>query len=69
LGEVVRDGPLAEPARRFAELTADHAQHTAVIRLAGLVHELSRRDDRTQQLALEILTSVTQYLVARERLG
>jgi GAF domain-containing protein len=69
LADAVRDGPLAESARRFAEVAAGRTQHAPAIRLAGLVHELSRRDDGAQQLALEVMTSLTRYVASREHLG
>jgi len=69
LGEAVRDGPLAESARRFAELTAARAQHAPAIHLAGLIRDLSRRGEETQQLAIDVLTSVTRYVAARDRIS
>jgi len=66
LGEVVQDGPLAEPARRFADLMAAEVGHADAMRLAGLLRELTRRGEEAQQLALEVLTAVTRYAAARE---
>ena len=68
LGETVRDGQLAEAGRQFAELTAVRAEHAPAIHLAGLLRDLSRRGEETQQLAIDILTSVTRYVGARDRL-
>jgi GAF domain-containing protein len=68
LVETVQGGPLTDPARRFAELTADHAEHATAMRLAGLVHGLTQRGDQdAERLAVDILTAVNGYAAARDR--
>jgi GAF domain-containing protein len=67
LGEAFRDGPLADAGRQFADATAAHGEHAPAFHLAGLVRDLSRRGEETQRLAIEVLTSVTRYVAARDR--
>jgi GAF domain-containing protein len=69
LGEAVHDTPLADPARRFAEATAAHALRGPTMQLAGLVHDLAREGEAAQALAIELLTSVSRYVAARDRLA
>jgi GAF domain-containing protein len=67
LTDIVRDGALAEPARRFAELTAAAIQHGDAMRLAGLARELSQGGEEARRLAIELLTAVNRYVAGRER--
>jgi GAF domain-containing protein len=68
LSEAIQAGPLVDSAQRFADLTAEHAEHAPAMRLAGLVHDLTRSGDHAaERLATEILTAVNEYVAARER--
>lgn len=68
LEDAVHGTPLVDAAKRFAELTAEHGEHATAMRLAGLIHDFTRRGDQeAEQLALTVLTAINGYVAARER--
>ena len=61
LEDLVREGTLSEPAALFADRAAEYADNADAIRLAGLIHQLSRQGEGARRLAVEVLTSLNRY--------
>lgn len=58
----IAGGESFEPAaERFATLAATAGEHGETVKLAGLVHDLSRQGERERRLAVEVLTSLARF--------
>ena len=58
-----------EAALGFADRAAEHQENEDTIRMAALVLEISRQGDDGRRLALEVLTSLANYVVASASSG
>ena len=58
LSDVVQGDSIGEAALRFADRTAEYAGNADTIRLAGLVHEISRQGEAARRMVIEVLTSL-----------
>ena len=62
LTQIVNKDPASQAALSFADIAADYPENADTIRLAGLVHEISRQGDAARDLVIETLSSLTRYL-------
>ena len=62
LTDIAQGNSLTGAAMRFADSSIDFPENADAIRLAGLVHEISSRNDAGRLLGIEILTSLSNYL-------
>ena len=62
LTDIAQGNSLTGAAMRFADSSVDFPENADAIRLAGLVHEISSRNDAGRLLSIEILTSLSNYL-------
>ncbi len=62
LNDAAQGISLTDGAKRFADSSVDLPENADAMRLAGLVTEISSRSGAGQQLAIDILTSLSSYL-------
>jgi GAF domain-containing protein len=62
LSETMNQTVPAQATISFADNTADTPESAEVIRLAGLVHEISQHGDAARTLAIETLSSISRFL-------
>ena len=62
LNDAAQGNSLSDAAMRFADSSVDFPENADAMRLAGLVHEISSRNDAGRHLGIEILTSLSRYL-------
>jgi len=62
LNDAAQGISLPDSAKRFADSSVEFPENADAIRLAGLVQEISSRNEAGRQLGIEILTSLSSYL-------
>jgi GAF domain-containing protein len=62
LNDAAQGISITDAAMKFADSSVDLPENADIMRIAGLVHEISSRGDAGRQLSIEILTSLSRYI-------